>query len=385
MQLLAAPEDGRARVQRALRQGCLGRALRRTALRVCLSLVLLAPLLAQYRGPAEQLTVEKLRASRVAARAAQPRRMQLEQTEQGAVVQQAPGAAGSEDCPTEVGLSIPPVQNVAKAHVTCGSFVCHSNPLAWRCCGILQDCGAWLPSPPCSWTSFGSAAALSSLWSRPSPRQKRDQAAARPSGECSLALKPPLRLSCYLSFELLDLLMCMPPCLLPCCSPRPTTLPCRVAPARTIRCGTSAQLPEVHVQYSTDASEYHAMLASIHSALRNSAAPGRLRFHLTIPHAADEQELCSRLLCGLRRCANVLQAQQSRASGVLGVNAKLAAGHCNAGCTSKAPCPPSYCTGLHPATSALWQRCGATRQGACRSGRAWGRCGQRACQVSSSP
>ncbi len=55
------------------------------------------------------------------------------------------------------------------------------------------------------------------------------------------------------------------------------------------------------MQYTTDPSEYLAMLASIHSALRNSADPGRLRFHLTIPDWADERGLCYRLLRSMRR------------------------------------------------------------------------------------
>ena len=58
---------------------------------------------------------------------------------------------------------------------------------------------------------------------------------------------------------------------------------------------------EVHVQYSADPSEYAALLASLYSALRNSRAPGRLRFHLTIPDWADERDLCFRLVQGLER------------------------------------------------------------------------------------
>lgn len=65
--------------------------------------------------------------------------------------------------------------------------------------------------------------------------------------------------------------------------------------------GADMEAGEVHIQYSTDQSEYVAMLASLHSALRNSAAPGRLRFHLTIPGAANARELCAQLLAGLER------------------------------------------------------------------------------------
>lgn len=92
---------------------------------------------------------------------------------------------------------------------------------------------------------------------------------------------------------------------LPSCSPSPPTslhcvkacaLCCRETP---IQC--SAQGPAVHVQYSTDPSEYVAMLASIHSALRNSKQPGRLRFHLTIPYSADERALCTLLIQGLQK------------------------------------------------------------------------------------
>ena len=75
------------------------------------------------------------------------------------------------------------------------------------------------------------------------------------------------------------------------------------APSPRRRPAASCAGAEVHVQYSTEPAEYGAMLASIHSALRNSAQPGRLRFHLTIPDSAAEAQLCRHLLSGLQRCA----------------------------------------------------------------------------------
>ena len=66
-----------------------------------------------------------------------------------------------------------------------------------------------------------------------------------------------------------------------------------------IDCTTSTKVPEVHMQYAADPDEWLPMLASAHSALRNTQQPGRLRFHFTVPAWANEKELCQRLLQGL--------------------------------------------------------------------------------------
>jgi hypothetical protein len=76
------------------------------------------------------------------------------------------------------------------------------------------------------------------------------------------------------------------------------SLPLCLCSMVAINCLTAG--PEIHVQYSTDPTEYGAMLASIHSALVNTAQPERLRFHLTIPDWANAMDLCSRLLNGIR-------------------------------------------------------------------------------------
>ena len=86
-------EDARDRTRRL---GCLRN---RAALRVCLALLLLAPLVAQHRGAARQLAGEGPGA--VKARAGRPRERALREQPQGQ--QEALRASQEADCPTEVG------------------------------------------------------------------------------------------------------------------------------------------------------------------------------------------------------------------------------------------------------------------------------------------
>jgi hypothetical protein len=86
------------------------------------------------------------------------------------------------------------------------------------------------------------------------------------------------------------------------CRPQKSDVP-TPTPTPTTTPPTQHDDHEIHIQYASDPNEWSAMLASLHSALRNTKSPGRLRFHLTIPAASDETELCRRLLNGLTRHA----------------------------------------------------------------------------------